>query len=698
MKRLVDGFAVEAGARMRADNEDLVVGMAFSSEEPAERWWGIEILDHGDKSIRLERLNDGAPLLYNHNPSDQRGVHEPGTMQVGKDRVLRGKVRIAPVDDVTRSTIARIEKRILTKASIGYRLHKVVEQSTKKSGEQVERVLDGALFERLIDELETKGGRPERRMFQRSLDAAAGALDRADDDEPVYRVMDWEPLENSLVTIPLDNTVGIGRAADSLKHVAGTSPAAKSAVSNATIRSDKKMKTEAELAAERDAAEQDKKKAERAAAEKLEAEAREKLSARSAMDLEQGRVRAIENLAKANKIGENIRDAWVRQGYSLEQVSNDILKILEERGRTNPQPASKLGLTANETQRFSLLRAIDACTKNSWEKAGFELECSRAVAQKLGKVVDERRFYVPFEAMERQLPLPHERMASLRRIGQRDLSVASAGAGGYLVETDNVGFIEMLRNRMLAFRIGVRRLSGLQGSITIPRQSAAATAVWLSSETATATESQQTFVQVSMTPKTVGAYTEISRQLLLQSSPSAEGIVTDDLAQVVAVAGDLAVFEGSGASGQPTGLSQTSGIGSVTGTSLAAAGIIEFQTDVAGGNVMPQSPAYVTTPAVAGLLMARPELPSTGTTRLWRGNVFDGSMFDLPAATTNQVTAATMVFGDWQEIVVGEWGVLEVEVNPFASFQAGIIGVRAMYSMDVGVRRPFAFSRATSIT
>jgi len=73
-------------------------------------------------------------------------------------------------------------------------------------------------------------------------------------------------------------------------------------------------------------------------------------------------------------------------------------------------------------------------------------------------------------------------------------------------------------------------------------------------------------------------------------------------------------------------------------------------------------------------------------------------MFGLPAMSSNQMPTADMLFGDWNEVVVGEWGVLEVEVNPYANFQAGIIGVRAIYSMDVGVRRPFAFSLATSIT
>jgi HK97 family phage major capsid protein len=298
--------------------------------------------------------------------------------------------------------------------------------------------------------------------------------------------------------------------------------------------------------------------------------------------------------------------------------------------------------------------------------------------------------------MER--PLDQAVREYLAGLGRRDLTVATAGAGGFLVGTENIGFIEMLRNRSVAFRMGARRLSGLQGSVTVPRQSAAATAVWLANEASTATESQQTFVQMALAPKNVGAYTELSRQLLLQSSPGAEGIVTDDLAQVVATAADLGVLEGSGAGGQPTGISGTAGIGSVTGTSLAAGGVLEFQSDVAGANVTPMRPGYVTTPAVAALLMVRPELPTTGTTRLWTGNIWDGALFGIPAMSSNQLTAASAIFGDWQEVVVGEWGVLEVEVNPYANFQAGIIGVRAMYSMDVGVRRPFAFSRATSIT
>lgn len=601
--------------------------LSASSTHPVDRYFGEEVLDHGKDSIRLDRAKRGAmPLLFNHDMNEPLGMVD--VARVDGDRLMVD----AHLFDTDRANEMRsMIEGGLRNVSLGYRLHKVEEDK--------------------------KGNR--------------------------FTATDWEPYEVSIVTVPADPTVGIGRSDAGQQfdvRISRMSSPAKPAVFKEPKMADEKTEAAAGESAE-------KKVTTPESRERAEREAREKLEARSALDLEQGRVRAIENLAKANKIGENIRDAWVRQGYSLEQVSNDILNILEERGKSNPQPASKLGLTANETQRFSLTRAIAAAASGKWDNAGFELECSRSVAQKLGKVADEKRFYVPFEVMQR----PVERQ-------QRDLTVASAGGGGFLVETENVGFIEMLRNRSVAFRMGARRLSGLNGSVTVPRQSAAATAVWLANEASTATESQQTFVQMALSPKTVGAYTEISRQLLLQSSPGAEGIVTDDLAQQVAIAADLAALEGTGAGGQPTGISITAGIGSVTGTSLASAGVLEFQTDVATANVTPLRGGYVTTPAVAALLMIRPELPSTGTERLWKGNIWDGQLFNFPAMTSNQLTAATMIFGDWQELVIGEWGVLEVEVNPYANFQAGIVGVRAMYSLDIGVRRPFAFSRATTIT
>lgn len=613
--------------RKESDN---LLSFPASSEEPVERWYGMEILSHEPSAVKLKRAKAGAmPLLFNHDIDDPIGI----------------------------ITGARVEKnRLMVDAKLF---------STDRANE-VKAMIDGGL----------------RNV---SLAYRVNVIEENKKTD-TYTATDWEPYEVSIVTVPADHTVGIGRHESEyeVRMLRSSQPALRATFKEDQMTDEEKAAAAAEEAAKKQTISQSEIDAKRE---------------RSGMEVESTRKRAIENFAKANKIADSVRDAWVDQGYSLEQVSKDLLNILEERGKSNPQPASRLGLSASETDQFSLVRAIRACADKSWQKsAPYELEVTRAVAQKLGKVADENRFCVPFEVLQRKHNLLEvDMLRQALGLGRRDLTVGTAGAGGFLVKTENVGFIDMLRNRAVAFRMGVRRLSGLNGSVTIPRQSAAATAVWLANEAATITESQQTFVQVALSPKNVGAYTEISRQLLLQSAPGAEGIVTGDLAEVVALAVDLAVLNGSGASGQPTGVINTAGIGAVTGTTLGYAGILEFQSDVAGSNVMPAAGGYVTTPSVAALMMQRVKFASTASP-LWEGNVWDGSMSGFQAMSSNQVPSANMLFGDWSEVVVGEWGVLEIEVNPYANFQAGIIGVRSIYSMDVGVKRPFAFSLATTIT
>jgi HK97 family phage major capsid protein len=405
-----------------------------------------------------------------------------------------------------------------------------------------------------------------------------------------------------------------------------------------------------------------------------------------ALEMETARRRGIANLCDGNKIENSVRDYWIGSGLSMEAVSDDLLKILQQRGASNPQSAAKLDMSQAETGKYSLVRAILAASDNNWSKAGFEMECSREIAGRMNVVPDSKRFYVPFEVQHRSLP-----------IGKRDLTVAAPTGGGYLVETANVSFVEMLRNRSVAYRMGAMRLGGLQGNVTVPKQTGAASWYWLASESTSITESQQTMGQMALSPKTGGAYTEISRQLLLQSSPSAEALVTADLGRVGGLGIDSAVLAGSGASGQPLGIINTAGIGAVTGTSLAYAGILEFQSDIATANVLPTSGGYVTTPTVAALMMQRVKFASTASP-LWEGNLWDGQMAGFGAMSSNQMAAASMLFGDWSAVVVAEWGVLEIEVNPFANFQAGIVGVRAIVSVDCGLRYPAAFSLATTIT
>jgi HK97 family phage major capsid protein len=416
---------------------------------------------------------------------------------------------------------------------------------------------------------------------------------------------------------------------------------------------------------------------------------------RSGEEYEKQRISAIEKLCRINKIDDAVRSHWVGTGQSIDEVADDLLKIAEQR-QVNAKPVTDLGLSPREVRQFSLFRAVQAAADKNWTQAGFELECTREISKRLQKMADPNTFFVPYDLMARTVDVPRA-MLTRQYASTRDLTAASAGAGGYLVDTVNVGFIDILRNRSVAYRMGARRLSGLQGNVTIPRQSGSATAVWLANEGSTITESAQTFQQVALSPKSVGAYTEISRQLLLQSSPGAEGLVTADLAAVTALAVDTGVISGSGGSGQPQGIIGTSGVGSVTGTSLGYAGVLDLQDDVATANVMPAAGGYVTTSAVAKLLMQRVKFAGTATP-LWDGNLWDANMAGFQAMSSIQIPSANLLFGDWSQVIVAEWGVLQVDVNPFANFQAGVVGIRAITSIDVALRYGAAFSLATSIT
>src|SRR5882672_35054 len=677
------------GRSTKNEDGDLIVELAMASEEPYERWWGVEILKINDKSVRLERLNDGASLLSNHDWNDLRGVHVAKSTRADPDNVLRGKVRIQSATQVGRDTVALVKSGVLTKSSVGYRVHRVIEKAKTKQGEDKEREIDGDAFERMIRSLE-ESGNSTRAAFCRELDSVAGPIDRSEDDPTIYYVVDWEPHENSLVTIPADPTVGVGRGARQRGEP--------------KLRLIPKQSEVTTMDEERSAAVDTADATTGAADHTADIQTRvvqASAGGGSVIDHEKGRKASIIKLGKLNKIDQRQVDRWITEGASLNQVADDLVLILGERGATNPESASRLDLTAKETQRYSLSRAILAVRDSNWKKAGFEAESSRAICEKLNKVPDPNRFYVPFEVQQRAIG-PEVMDMVVRHLASkgvlyRDLTSAGASGSQFLVSTTNLGFVELLRNLSVMLRMGTTELPGLRDNITIPKQSAAGTAFWLSTEATAITESQPTFLQLALSPKNVGGYTEISRQMLLQSSPQAEGLVTADLAAIVALAIDAAGLNGSGAAGQPLGIIGTAGIGSVLGTTLGYPGIVEFQTDTAGGNALFDSSGYVSTPAVAGLLKQRVKFTSTASP-IWEGQLINGQVDGYRALASLQMPAANMLFGNFATVLLASWGVLEIEVNPYANFPAGIVGVRAMASVDIGVRYPTAFSLATTIT
>lgn len=609
-------FAV---VREAVDVEARTAELSFASELPYERWWGVEVLDCTATAMRQGRIGNGrAPLLCDHDTRDQIGVVQSVT--IGADRVARALVRFGKSERAS-EIFQDVVDGIRANVSVGYLIHKA-------------------------------------------------QLVESTDDADTYRVTDWEPYEVSIVSVPADASVGVGRSAEDPRIAIEPAPAALAPefLPPPTTTEQRNMQAPDTTQAVPAAA---------TAAPALN------ISADAAQIRKAEQARVSEILAVGDQFaaqgGREIAMRAIEAGQGVDAVRAEIMNALAAK---QTSAVTHLDMTPAEVRRFSVLRAVRAMATKDPAVAGLEREANQAICKRLGILeAPHGGFFVPSE------------------VQKRDLTAGTPTAGGNLVATDLAAssFIELLRARSVVGMLGGTMLPGLVGNVAIPRQTGAATATWLANEAAAAAEADQTIGQVPLSPKSLAAYTEVSRQLMMQSTPAADQLVINDLTRVLALAIDLAALQGSGTGGQPTGIANTAGIGSVTGTTLGLPGIIEFQTDVAAGNALTSNSAYVTTPIVAALLMQRQRFASTDTP-LWTGNVLDGNVMGYRATTSTQVTAASMIFGDFSNVVIGEWGFLEIALNPYASFAAAITGIRAIQTVDVAIRQAAAFSRAVTIT
>lgn len=590
--------------RAAVDEEARTVELAFSSETPVERYWGVEVLDHSPASIRMDRLTNGGPLLMDHNSRDQVGVIE--SVQIGGDRKARAVVRFgkgARASEVFQDVIDGIRRNV----SVGYVIHDAVLESER-------------------------------------------------DGVSTYRVRDWEPYEVSLVSVPADTAVGVGREAHTAPAIAEREPRIEP---QERVMPDPTPATSAEDITRATAA---------------------------AADTERKRVAEILGISDAYRkynLGDLAAQAC-REGWSTDQFKSAAI----ERMGNAPKPTAEIGLTDKEVRKFSFVRAINALANpndlRAREAAAFEFECSRAVQEKNNR--SGNGISIPAEIL------------------RRDLTVGTPGNGGYLVQTTVAAnsFIDILRNAMVINRLGVQMLTGLVGNIAIPRLTGAATAYWVT-EGNGPTESTHTIDQVPLTPKTVGAFTDISRRLLLQSSLDVEAMVQRDLATVVGLAIQSVAIQGGG-SNQPTGILETNGIGDVVGGVNGAApdwqDIIDLETDVAVANADIGSLAYLTNAKVRGKLKATPKVSGqngfiwdAGTTPLNGYGV--GVTNAVPSNLTKGSAAglcSAIIFGNFADLIIGMWGGLDLLVDPYTGGLGGTVRLRVLQDVDVAIRHAESFS------
>jgi HK97 family phage major capsid protein len=374
-------------------------------------------------------------------------------------------------------------------------------------------------------------------------------------------------------------------------------------------------------------------------------------------------------------------------GLAVLERSGDYKKIDEKKG--------EIGLSDKDARNFSIVRAIRGlASKDMSEIAPFELECSRAVESKTGKIA--QGFFIPDDVLSRTLTVG-------------TVSSPGTGAGNTVAqELLSSSFIDLLYNRMVIKQAGARILDGLVGDILIPKMTGGATTYWVGEDTAITAASAQTFAQVSMAPKTVGAYTDLSRKLLLQSSVGIEAMIRDDMATQIALAIDKAALMGTGAPAAiPTGVLNTSGIGTVDSGGVVPdyADLIALWSDVAVENAAIGNLGYIFNSKMAGAL--KQVFPNTtgGDVPVYQGDIMNGNILGLKCHVTNQIpntfTSASIstggaltaiIFGNWNDLIIGQWSGIDVTIDPYSNSTKGTLRIVLLQDVDVAVRHVESFS------
>lgn len=619
-----------AGFAARVVDEDKrTVDLAFSSEVPQRRFFGLEVLGHDAGEADLSRVGDGmAPLLLNHDPDQQIGVVE--TASIDRDHVGRARVRFsraAAAEEVFRDVADGIRNGV----SVGYRVNRV-------------------------------------------------RLEESDEKDETYRVTDWSLVEISIAATPLDAGVGVGRAEGGENREVPVEVAG----SQTQEEGNRTMEDTTTPAA---------------------SEAAAPVAAPAAVntpDLSAIRAGEREAVAEIYRLGQrhnraDLAEAAVRDGVTLPVFRGQLLDALDA-GTPIDTPANQIGASGREARGFSFLRALRAFALKDWAGAELERDMIQATNEAMRRASgrEPNGFFVPREV--------------LYDTGQRDMTVGTAGTGAELLGTDHRGdlFIDRLRERLLVRRLGATMLGGLVGDVSIPKVTAGATAYHLATESTAVTESNLTTAQLALAPKTVAARTDLSHKMIRQGSPDAEELVRSDLQFTLASKVDEMAINGSGASGEPTGILGVSGIGDVAGGANGAAptwaNIVELETDVASANADVDGMAYLTTPGARGTLKTTEK--ATGTAKFIWGEMVDANGFASmngyrAAVSTNvpsNLTKGTgtnlhaIIFGNWRDVVIAEWGILDLTSEAVTLADIGGLTVRAFFDYDIGLRQPGSIS------
>ena len=668
--------SISSRAPASGEADTRLADLSFSSELEVPRWFGGEILDHSSDSVRMDFLASGrAPLLLNHDRYS-RPVGVVQSAEIGSDRKGRAVVRFGKSADAD-SALQDVRDGILTNVSVGYRVHNMV--------------------------LESSG-----------------------DDGDVYRIDDWEPMEVSLVAIPADTSVGIGRCAETEALVTRAKESAKgSQMTQATQGAAASAAADAAAAAAAGAGAA-------AAAEAARAEAAAASAATASVDeanvlrLERARIKEIRELAGRHNMG-TLGEEHIDKGTSIALFRGHVLNELDARGSSAPLAANGLGLSDKDRKRYSLMNAVRVSVASREKKVPFEASFERDCHEELERLMardggsSPKGLLVPYDVFTKRDPIQDRGAPSM--FDRTLTSSGGVGTGGALVQSTVLAaqYVPPNYNVPIVVKAGARVLAGLVGNILIPAMTAGKSGTWITPENTAVASADPTFAQIALNPHDLGTAVDISRRLLLQANPAVDALLRDDIAVAIANTADQGAINGSGAAGQPTGLLNMANInvqaGGANGAALTWANVTYLPQLVGAANrMLAGAPiAFVAnwqafahalrTPKVANYPTmiaeyAENQDPDQGTD--------SGRMLGFPLHTSQNVPSnltkgtgtnlSALIFGNFGDLLVGTWGpALDMLVDPYTFSNTGAIRIRAFTTLDINARYQTAFATIKDI-
>ena len=350
------------------------------------------------------------------------------------------------------------------------------------------------------------------------------------------------------------------------------------------------------------------------------------------------------------------------------------------------KPEQKSPETKASTQ-YSLLRAIRTKLQGK-ELDGIEAEMEQEAQNEFraSKIEATGNLQVPSWILGAQ---------------KRDMTAGTTTAGGYTIQTDVGGLIPFLTNRMRVRELGATVLTGLTGNVDFPRNDAIAAAVWEGENDANA-ETSPTLDRVQLSPNRLGAFTDVSKQLLAQSTIDVDMFVRQQLAQAIALEVDRACINGSGSGAEPTGILGISGTGSVAigtnGGAITWAKTLEFLSDLETANADQGTIGWLTTPGLKAQLM---QIEKASGTAQFIMNDPGQSLLGYRLVTSNQVPSNltkgsgtnlhAMIFGNWAELLIGQWAGIDLVVDPYSGAKNALVTLVINSWWDIAARHAASF-------